>query len=325
MQNKIMVSISCVTYNHEDYISDAIKGFLMQKTDFRYEILVHDDASTDRTAEIIKKYEKKYPEIIKPIYQKENQYSKGLKVEEFNRKRANGRYYALCEGDDYWTDPYKLQKQVDLMERNPVYSVCVHAANVVDAATNRMMPDARPDKRSRVFSVQEVIKGGGGLFMTNSMLYRRELYSNLPDFYYNAPVGDYPLIIFLAIKGRVFYIDEPMSVYRMNVKNSWTAREFSTLDRKIAHFGEIGKMLDEINLYTNYKYNEAIMWAKMKNEFHLLREQGEVTKMRNSKYYDHYLELDVKNKIHSHMKVFCPGLLNFLTKTKRRYKQWAMK
>ena len=108
-----LVSINCITYNHEAYIRDALEGFLMQKTDFTFEILVHDDASTDQTANIIRKYEKKYPEIIKPIYQKENQYSQEVEIsKQFQFPRARGKYIAICEGDDYWTNPYKLQKQV---------------------------------------------------------------------------------------------------------------------------------------------------------------------------------------------------------------------
>ena len=107
--NDILVSICCITYNHEDYIADAIEGFLMQKTDFKYEVLIHDDASTDRTAEIIRKYERKFPNLIKPIYQTENQHSKGIKVGKYNIERALGKYIALCEGDDYWVDPCKLQ------------------------------------------------------------------------------------------------------------------------------------------------------------------------------------------------------------------------
>ena len=115
--NEILVSICCITYNHEKYIRDAIEGFLMQKTDFPFEVLIHDDASTDGTADIIREYETKYPDIIKPIYQTENQYSKGIKISAtYNYPRAKGKYIALCEGDDYWIDPYKLQKQVDFLE-----------------------------------------------------------------------------------------------------------------------------------------------------------------------------------------------------------------
>jgi glycosyltransferase involved in cell wall biosynthesis len=112
-----LVSVSCATYNHENYIRDSLEGFLIQKTTFPIEILIHDDASTDGTADIIKEYEKKHPDLIFPIYQKENQYSKGLTISStFNWPRARGKYIALCEGDDYWTDPYKLQKQVEFLE-----------------------------------------------------------------------------------------------------------------------------------------------------------------------------------------------------------------
>lgn len=106
MSEKVMVSINCITYNQEEYIAKAIDSFLMQKTDFKYEILIHDDASTDNTANIIREYQEKYPDIIKPIYQKENQYSQGIKRVDykFNYSRANGKYIAICEGDDYWTD-----------------------------------------------------------------------------------------------------------------------------------------------------------------------------------------------------------------------------
>ena len=114
-----LVSISCITYNHKQYIRDAIEGFLMQITNFPVEILIHDDASTDGTAEIIREYEKQYPWLIKPVYQTENQYSKhnGI-ISKIQYVRALGKYIAFCEGDDYWTDPYKLQKMVDFLESN---------------------------------------------------------------------------------------------------------------------------------------------------------------------------------------------------------------
>jgi glycosyltransferase involved in cell wall biosynthesis len=122
MTNDPLVSICCITYNHEKYIQQCLEGFLIQKTTFLFEILIHDDASTDRTADIIREYETKYPDIIKPIYQTENQYSKGVIVSAvYNWPRAKGKYIALCEGDDYWIDSYKLQKQVDFMEANPEY------------------------------------------------------------------------------------------------------------------------------------------------------------------------------------------------------------
>lgn len=127
-----LVSICCITYNHEKYIRDAIESFLMQETDFPFEIIIHDDASTDKTAEIIREYERKYPELIKPIYQTENQYSKGLRVSLLTYKKAKGKYIAFCEGDDYWTDPLKLQKQVTFLEKNPDYVITYTAVEAFD-------------------------------------------------------------------------------------------------------------------------------------------------------------------------------------------------
>ena len=117
----VLVSICCITYNQEAYIRDALEGFVKQKTNFRYEVLIHDDASTDRTAEIIREYEEKYPDLIKPILQTVNQYSLGLTnvsgTWNFPRAVKNGsKYIAMCEGDDYWIDEHKLQRQVDYLE-----------------------------------------------------------------------------------------------------------------------------------------------------------------------------------------------------------------
>lgn len=123
--SKPLVSICCITYNHEKFIQKAIEGFLMQKTNFEIELLIHDDSSTDSTPEIIKKFEKKYPEIIKPIYQRVNQYSLGIGISiKYQFPRVSGKYFALCEGDDYWIDPNKLQMQVDYLEANKDCAVC---------------------------------------------------------------------------------------------------------------------------------------------------------------------------------------------------------
>ena len=128
-----LVSICCITYNHRDFIRDALDGFLSQRTDFPYEILINDDASTDGTADIIREYEQKYPEKIRALLQTENQYSKGITNPSgaFNFPRVRGRYVAMCEGDDYWTDPEKLQKQVDYMEAHPDCSLCFHSARII--------------------------------------------------------------------------------------------------------------------------------------------------------------------------------------------------
>lgn len=161
MTNPI-VSICCVTYNHAPFIRKALDGFLMQesptgvtKEEPWCEILIHDDASTDGTTEIIKEYAAKYPSRIFPLYEEENQYSKGAKVDLFNYKRARGSYIAYCEGDDYWTDAHKLQKQVDFMETHPDYSVCWHRVVVVDPNDKKI----RVGKADRLFENKQDANG----------------------------------------------------------------------------------------------------------------------------------------------------------------------
>ena len=141
--NAPLVSICCFTYNHAQFIRKCLDGFLMQKTDFPIEILIHDDCSTDGTIEIIQEYTAKYPELIFPLYEEENQYSRGGagKMDLYNYRRARGKYIAYCEGDDYWTYPLKLQKQVDFMEANPEYSVCWHRSKQFIVETGEFIED----------------------------------------------------------------------------------------------------------------------------------------------------------------------------------------
>ena len=320
MQDKIMVSISCITYNHENYIANAIESFLMQKTDFPYEILIHDDASTDRTPEIIKQYESKYPDLIKPTYQTENQYSKGVETWNFNMERAKGKYIAACEGDDYWTDPYKLQKQVDYMEKHPECSMCVHAAYRVSPEKTKMKSHVRPNRGNKVFTVEEVIEGGGGLFATNSILYPAVFCKNIPDFYKNAPVGDYPLAIYLALQGTVYYIDEFMSAYRVGVKDSWTSiMSSASIERCVAHIDAIANMLNEINRYTEYKYDIAIKKHIQSNKFKLMLAQGRFKEAKEGEFKEIYSALDIKIKIKIFIKQYCPSIAKFLINIKKKF------
>ena len=173
----IKVSICCITYNQEAYIRDALEGFVNQKTNFKYEVLIHDDASTDRTAEIIREYQEKYPDMIKPILQTVNQYSLGLTsvsgTWNFPRAVKNGsKYIAMCEGDDYWICEDKLQRQVDYMDAHPECALCFHSAKVEvqgNAVTDRMM---RPYPKERIVTSEEIIDKTSGYATASLMFYR---------------------------------------------------------------------------------------------------------------------------------------------------------
>ena len=127
MSKDCLVSVLCTAYNHEEYIRDALESIVSQQTDFPFELLVNDDASTDGTAAIIREYAEKYPDIVRPFYQEKNLYSQDIDIYyAVFFPNARGKYVAFCEGDDYWTDPTKLQRQVDFLEVHPEYSACVH-------------------------------------------------------------------------------------------------------------------------------------------------------------------------------------------------------
>lgn len=313
-----MVTIHCITYNHENFIADAIDSFLMQQTNFNFEIIIHDDASTDRTVDIIKEYQNQYPNLIKPIYQIENRYSKGESVSKFIYERAKGKYTALCEGDDYWIDPFKLQKQVEYMEKNTECSLCVHGGYVVSASKKIIMWKSRANKGCKFFTPEEVIEGGGDLFLTNSMFYPTKFAYDKPDFFEKVSVGDYPLAINLSLLGTVYYMDEFMSAYRVGHSGSWTATNFSTIENMTNHFREIEQMLDEINQYTNFRYAAAISMRKYRNQFFLLLKDKKFKEIKKKEFKHFYLELGFKKRSIIFMDQYLPYVSNLLRVVRRK-------
>lgn len=258
IKDKPKVSINCITYNHEQYIADAIEGFLKQETDFPFEILIHDDASTDRTQQIIKKYEAVYPSLIKPIYQKENQYKKVKRITSINNSKAKGEYIALCEGDDYWTDKTKLQKQAKILDRYPNVMLCVHATrveklNYKDSFSNNI----KLANNDRIFEAEEVIVGGGFFGHTSSFMFRATVLEHAPDWYFDAPVGDLSLSLLCCSKGTMYYLDEEMSVYRRGVKGSWT-EHIENPKNRILHANRCIKMYEDYDRYTNFKFEDEV-------------------------------------------------------------------
>lgn len=293
--NNILVSISCTAYNQEKYIAQAIEGFIKQKTNFKYEVLIHDDASTDKTAEIIKAYEKKYPEIIKPIYQVENQYSKGKRVAQINLNRAKGKYIAICEGDDYWTDEYKLQKQINYMEKYPECGLCFHTVDIYDEKKKEIIGKMQPYNENCISPVKDVIMGGGSFMGTNSIIYRNENMKNPPNFYLECPVGDYPLQILHSTKKYAYFIKDSMSVYRVNTGVSWTDKN-QDYKKQIEISKKIIKMLEDFNEYSNKKYERIIIERIKRISYKIIKYDLKEKILTREEFRKHYNILPLKRK-----------------------------
>lgn len=265
----VLVSICCITYNHELYIKDVLDGFVMQKTDFPFEIVISDDCSKDGTRKAIDEYKAKYPEHIRDISPKENMGS--MQNFLYVQRSANGKYIALCEGDDYWTDPYKLQKQVDFLESHPDYSLCF---------TNSMVrfPDHEEIAINHVwdtYTIEDIINtnalniGERGdkivpCAHTSSVMYRRqECWS--PRWMKKCFIGDEPLFIAMAQYGKAKFINEPMTVYRAGVGVS--SKDYQEIKDWINRV----RMYHTINEGLEYKYKNVINPIIAKFEYEIFR------------------------------------------------------
>ena len=223
LDNKIVVSIQCLAYNHAPYIRQCLDGIVMQKTKFRFEVIVHDDASTDGTQDIIREYEKKYPDIIKPIYQKENQYSKGIPgyITNLIAQQCKGKYIAVCEGDDYWIDPLKLQKQVDILEKNDSVSLVYTAFKNVDDKGNDLYRENYEKFMKRSYSGNNLPElFNMNYILTCTVAYRKELLETRE--YKEGSRLDYGLFLAAASYGDFYYLTDKTASYRLN-PNSLTA------------------------------------------------------------------------------------------------------
>ncbi len=216
------VSICVLVYNHASYLRECFEGFVMQKTDFAFEVLVHDDASTDNSAEIIHEYTEKYPQIFKPIYQTENQYSKGVDIWAlYLFPNVRGKYIALCDGDDYWTDPLKLQKQVDFLEANPEYVMCSHRFKIFDQTTKQMDDDGYGEIFIPITYDLDSFIHGEWYNSPLTVVFRKECLF-LEEYKKYSYSKDATLFFHLLKKGKGHLIPEFMAVYRMHMGGIWS-------------------------------------------------------------------------------------------------------
>lgn len=269
--NNIIVSISCITYNQRNYIKQCFQGFLSQKTNFEYEILVHDDASNDGTVDILKKYESNYPNIFKIIYQDENQYSRGIRGihKSFNFNRAKGKYITMCDVDDYWTDPLKLQRQVDFLEANKSFSlVCTN----VEIVNNHDIVQRKRFNFKNDFEIdinyllkRNHITTCSAMFVSERLNLKEWPKINFADKY---------LWLILLQNGKCFYLNEVTAVYRMNNSGVYSGLK------------ESSKSIKRIEDYNVYKEEFPALQKKITTQIYKNLLRGIISSIKNRNYKD---------------------------------------
>jgi glycosyltransferase involved in cell wall biosynthesis len=272
MENHPLVSILMVAYNHEKYISQALESVLMQRVSFSYEIVLGEDCSTDRTRKIILEYFSRHPEKFRLLLHEKN-------IGPWANQSAvlsacTGKYIAVLEGDDYWIAPDKLQKQVDFMEKHKDCSLCFHASwhlNEKDPAKSFIYRPSNIPADGK-FGMKPVILGGGGFMATNAMFFESQHLQNRPAWFDQSPVGDVPLMLLLAAKGKFGYIDEVMGVYRIMSDNSWSSVIHNNFEKQKSHYCSSIKTLNAFDEWSGHQYHQLVRKKKLKREWEYIKE-----------------------------------------------------
>lgn len=265
------VSVCVPAYNHEKYIGEMLDGALMQKTNFSFEIVIGDDASTDRTQDIIRSYMDRYPGKIRAFLHAENQGP--FEPREFAGrnnvlgllKACRGEYVAMCEGDDYWTDPLKLQKQVDFLDAHPDYAICHHNVEVIyeDGSPSHLFNAADQKATSTIVDILE----DKWFFATASWMYRNHFLTNdFADWHAEAAAGDWALMIQLAAQGKIGYLPDTMGIYRKH--HGGLSNVHANTNQKF--WQNRKEMFQNVNKWTDYHYNNTIEKTVSKYESRLM-------------------------------------------------------
>ena len=312
MEENIMLTIYCLSFNHSKYLRKTLDGFISQKTQYKYEVILHDDASTDESQNIIKEYANKYPQIIKPIFQKQNQYSKGVNIyNTFIKPQLRGKYISQCEGDDFWCDPNKIELQISYLEKHPECSLCVANTRKIDESGKDINSLFNKCNKEMDYCADDVIAaGGGGLFHTSTFMYRQSLRDEMPSDFKMKGIGDYPLAIYLATRGNVHYFPQIMSKYRVSSIGSWSSQASSKkeyIDRCLLFINE----LEKLNSLTNYLYNEAFQKAITRYEYCILYKENHFFKVLSKKYRVFLFEKGIMLGLKSIVKLMIKGMLHW--------------
>ena len=306
----VEVSVLCLTYNHERFIRRALESFVNQKTNFDFEIYIHDDASTDGTQQILKEYESRYPNLVKLVIERENQFSKGLAVSSLMTDYLNGRYIAICEGDDYWIIDTKLQEQYDAMEAHPEIDICATGA-YLQSEDNSLQEDTLSTEE-KVFSIEDVISGGAGFAQTCTLMYRRKILVDKPIFRQGYDV-DYLLQIDGAFRGGLLYLPMLSGVYTsyrhpdsygdyvLRSEQNYRERIFPLLDK-----------LREFDDYSNREYHGLIIKAMLNYKIQYANLYDKWDELYRDKAFCR--ELGLKKRVYIYLQAKHPSICVWILK-----------
>ena len=320
MNDSVCVSVVCVTYNHEKYIKTALDGFVNQKTDFKYEVIIYDDASTDSTAKIIAEYEKAYPDIIKPIYQKVNTYGQPDRWYKYILPCVNGKYIALCEGDDYWIDENKLQKQYDFINSHSDCSAVVHKAKRYYEANGYFEEYYKfdfNDDKPHLLTTEFVFENNSS-FPYNSLFFDRKFYDVNKDYFMKNIPFDYVIKILLATMGNIYLLPDCMSVYRKGTNGSWTNRISTDNQKYIEHFTKSLSYLRNADVHTGYRFSSLFEKEILSRKFRIEILKGNKKVIFDKKYKELYKSFPLKQRLSIVSGLYLPQFKAFLKKLKHK-------
>lgn len=251
-----MVSVCMLAYNLDKYVEQAIESVLMQKTDFRIELVIGEDNSTDNTRQICLKYKKLYPNLIKLNLNDFNLGMQGNFVKTINS--CAGKYIAYLEADDYWTDPYKLQKQVDFLEANPDYVICFHNSEILDDNTGKITGKCFNKQIKDTYTHKDILYST--VMPTLTTVFRNHLITEFPEWFYHTSMTDASFFILLSKYGKSKYIDEVMATYRVHQGGDYSSKSrIVNLSRTIK---PLIKLRDYINPENMHILNATICYHR---------------------------------------------------------------
>lgn len=312
-----LVTVILPTHNHAPFIAQAIDSVLMQKTDFSFDILLHDDASTDSTADICRDYAARYPEKITLIAQQVNQYTIDRRIQSHILiPRVLAKYTAILDGDDYWVDPLKLQKQIGYLEAHPDCTLCIGGADLVDVSNN-VVGHTKPYDADRMVDPADMIRGGGGFNATNTIVMPTKLLQNLPEFADHVEAEDIPFQLLGALSGYAWYIADTLMAYRVAVPGSWSTRQYnSAMETRVKTSRDLIALNEGYDAFSGGKYHDAFVDAIRYQEFLILTYQHKLKEAKRPPYRVFYDNLSKNRKIRLFGEKYFSGLT-------LRYLNWA--